>query len=261
MPDKTRPPLIFAPKRFGLVFEWVFHNQIRILEGEYCNEIFTIDKEEKDNQFQLHLRHQDCEVGHCFAELGKNEIITIWDVVLEAAYQRKGLSELMVKLLLKELLARQKTTQFQIRMLQLFKPNQAEIKLQNIGMGVIAYKLGLSCEYNFTEFLEKGNINYIEVISTETIGTAYKINLNCFPYTLVAFLMDIEKERVITNYDTYVKFRALNEVLANFAYNRALIIGNADYVLKDEGINDFVNHLADNEKEAKVIYKKIVGVK
>lgn len=262
MPKTSKPGFIFAPRQFGAQYEWIDQQTIKIVDGISAGQILFLKRNESAEHYQIGFFDNQIEAGHCYAEFEKNSTITVWDVVLERPYQRKGLSEMMVRLLTKELLSRQKRTRFQIRMLQLFKPEEAVIQLQNVGMGVIAYKLGLTCEFDFRSFMENANINYIEVIApTQTIGPAYKINLNCFPYTLVAFMIDIDKERPVNDFDAYIKFRAHNELMLDLAKNRALIIGNATYLLKDNGIIDFVNRLADNEDEAKLIYRKIQGVK
>jgi hypothetical protein len=262
MSEKSKPGCVFSPRPFGPAYQWIDRDSIKIEQGEFANGIFNIDKQETSEQVQMTFYHKGQKIGHCFAEFIKNSMIVIWDVVLEHVYQHKGLAEMMVKLLTKELLARQKTTHFEIRMLRLFKPEESELKLQNIGMGVIAYKLGLTCEYDIEQLIKGNNILSIEVIApSETIAPAYKIVTESLPYTAIAFMIDIEKEKPISNYDTYLKYRRFNELLFDLAKHRALIVGNANYLLKDNGIRDFVNRLADNEDEAKLIYQKIQGIK
>lgn len=262
MSDKSKQSATFTPRPFGAVFQWVGQNSIKIIQGEFTDQIFKIRKTASEEQVHMNFFHNSVEIGHCYAELIKNSMITIWDVVVERPYQHKGLAEMMVKILAKELFAQQKSSQFQIRMLQLFKPHQAEIQLQNVGLGVIAFKLGLTCEYDINVFLTNNNINEFEVIApTETIGPAYKINLNCYPYTMIAFLIDIEKEKPITNFDTYIKFRRSTELMLDLARHRALIIGNANYLLKENGIDDFISRVADSGNEAKLLSQKIEGIK
>jgi GNAT superfamily N-acetyltransferase len=255
----------FHPLPFGPNYELVDKHIIRIVEGPLKNQSFILENHYQPKTLDTFLYAtptslQKEEIAHCFSEYQKDECITIWDVMVRSDYQRCGLAELLIKFQIRELLTRQKETRFRIRMVQLYEiEGKTTVRLKNVGMGIIAYKLGLSCEYNLEKFLRNHEITDFSVISpTDDNPPAYQIFLKSFPYVLVAFMIDIDKERPLTDYGTYQKIKSADEFLIEMARHRALIIGNADYFLKSDGIVHFINRIANNEEEAQIIYKKIL---
>ncbi|MEO0131614.1 MAG: hypothetical protein ABIK73_01545 [candidate division WOR-3 bacterium] len=258
------PQFRFYARPFGPTFEWTGKNLIKITSGPLCEQEFILQNQEKPGLFDSYLysplptTHVQ-ELAHVFCEYQKDTSITIWDVVVHQKFRNYGLAELLIKYQVRELLMRQKTNEFRIRMLRLFEPDKKnEVKLKNIGIGVIAYKLGLSCEYDFAEFVRNNKITQIDVIPpTYNNPPAYLIRLKSLPYLLVAFMIDIDKEKPLTDYDTYLRLKSADEFLLEMAKHRALILGNADYILQAAGINDFLSRIADNEKEAQFFYNRL----
>lgn len=253
----------FTPLRFGPAFASIGNDQIKIFEGELNDRIFDVQKEFSSDDARLILSMEKHRIGHCFAELEKKSIttITVWDVVVDKAYQQKGLASLMIKILARELILLNKTVQFKFRMLQLFKPGAQDVRQQNVGIGVIVYKLGFSCEYDMPNLIRRNNILTVDVIPPfNSIPPAFKIVLSEYPYTLIAFMIDWDTEKPIANYDTYLKFHSRIDVITDWAKTRAMIIGNANYFLKEDGISEFINHIAMSKAEAELFYKKIQGI-
>ncbi|MCS7258721.1 MAG: hypothetical protein NZ601_05110 [candidate division WOR-3 bacterium] len=258
------PLFRFQPRPFGPTFEWTAKNIIKITSGPLLNQEFILENKEREGVFDSYLYSLDPgaqtrELAHSFCEYEKNFHLTIWDVMVDRSLRKYGLAELLIKFQLRELLVRQKFSEFRIRMLQLFEPEtKVEVKLKNVGIGVIAYKLGLSCEYDFSEFVKNNEIKEINVIPpAHNNPPAYQIYLKSFPYVLVAFMIDIDKEKPLTDYATYLRLKTALEFLLEMAKHRALIIGNADYILRPNGINDFISRIADNENEAQFFYNRL----
>jgi len=259
---KKNANTMYIPKPFGPKFTWRSDNLIAITEGECKDKEVYIKKEIDTTNANLKLFWQEKEIGHCFAEWKKDSIINIWDVVIDESSRCQGLASLMVKIITRELLFRQKTTSFKIRMIRLFKPDEQEIKLQNVGMAVIAHKLGLDCQYELETLLSENNIKEVGLIlPTETTPPAYSLTLNIFPYNLVALIINLDTDKPINDYDFYVRFRTQFEIFADWVKKGVMVVGNADYLLRDEGIREFVNHLAMSVPEAELFYSKIKGIK
>jgi hypothetical protein len=248
----------FTPKPFGPAYIIENDNQVKILEGNLKDQIFSIEKESSDHHLKLILISQDKAIGHCYAEYEKNSSITVWDVVLDASHRMSGLASLMVKIVLRELLFLQKTTCIRFRMVQLFKPDEKEIKLQNVGIGVMMYKLGLTCEYDLPALIVQNHVDNVEVIfASDPTPPAFKMKLNVYPFTLIAFIMDLDTAKPINNLDVYTRFQSQYEVIIDWVKHRQLVIGNANYLLKDDGIGEFVNRIANNTNEAELFFNRI----
>lgn len=253
---------IFTPKPFGPCFDWEGDSEIKILDGELTGQKFFLEKELTDNFAQIILYSQGKRIGHCSAEYEKNSLITIWDVFVDDKYLKKGLASLMIKILTRELLFRQTTTRIKFRVITLFKPDEQEIRLRNVGIGNIVYKLGLTCEYDLEALIMQHNVVSIDVVPPiDSTPPAYKITLNIYPYTLITFIIDSVTEKPILDFDIYIKFRSQYEVIINWAQNQQLVIGNANYLLKDNGISEFINRLANSKAEAELFYNRIQPLK
>jgi len=252
---------VFSPQPFGPTFTVLSDGRIRILQGELTNQILTTAQDITHDDARLLLYFNGHRIGHCFAETDKRNIITIWDIGIEQTYQRKGLASLMVRILARELIFQNKVARFKFRMLQLCKSAEQEIRLQNVGIGVMMYKLGLSCEYNLTEVIKRNNIVSIDVLPPNDVTPpAYKIVLGHYPFVLIAFMIDWDTEKPIANYETYLKFKTRTDVIMDWSKTKAMIVGNANYFLRESGIREFINHLATSSAEAELFYKKVRGL-
>jgi len=252
----------FIPLPFGPAFTWESENNIIINERTSKEQVFNIEKNFTDRTADIILYEQGKRIGHCLAEYEKNSLIDVWDVVVDEHYHGKGLAELMVKILLRELLFLQKTTKIKFRMITLFKPEEKEIQMRNLGIGIIVYKLGMTCEYDLKEFIMQNNIINIDCLApTCNLPPAYKFSLNVFPYTLIVVLMNEETERPITDYDIYLKLHSQLDIILTFILKQQLIIGNANYYLEYEMIDLFISRLASNQTDAAMFKSKIQPIR
>jgi hypothetical protein len=250
----------FAPKPFGPVFDWDGDDNIIILEGKLKGQKLFLEKDFTDKTAQLKLYLQGDRIAHCLVEYEKDSFIEIWDMVVNEQYRQNGLASLAVKILVREMLFRQSTTRVKLRMVKLFKPGETEIKLINVGSGIVAHKMGTICEFDIEKLILEQHVSNIEVIPPAgTNPPAYKIVLNVFPYMIVSFIIDSRTEKPIFDYEIYSRFRSQFEVIVDWARHRQLVTGNADYLLYNEGINDLINCIASSKTEAERLYPKIIG--
>jgi hypothetical protein len=250
----------FVPKPFGPAFDWEGDNNIIILDGKLKGQKLLLEKEFTEKTAQLKLYLQGERIAHCLVEFEKDSYIEIWDMVVDERYRQNGLASLAVRILVRETLFKQNTTRVKLRVIKLFKPDDKEIKLINVGSGVVAHKLGTTCEFDIEKLILEQHVSNIEVIPP--IGNnppVYKIVLNAFPYMLIAFLVDSTTEKPIFDYEIYSRFRSQFEVIIDWARHRQLVIGNANYFLYDDGINDFINCIATSKAEADMLHSRILG--
>ncbi|MEO0091138.1 MAG: hypothetical protein ABIK61_00270 [candidate division WOR-3 bacterium] len=239
---------------------------VEILSGPLQNTRFELEQEITDCKMSLFLKTQEEPVARSIIDRNpRNGEIIYWDVMVAPKYRMKGLASFMAKYMLRELLLLQKKIKFMIRMIRIFQPTDTTIKLQNLGICVIAHRLGLTCEFDLPKLLNPLNIVKVEVIPPETdasqpevvLPPCYKIDLRSYPYVLIGFIIDPETKKPITNYASYLQIKHKPEVLEEWIRTKAIVIGNGNYLLKKDGFNDFVKCLAQDDYEAEIFRKKL----
>ncbi len=250
----------FTPKPFGPAFDWEGDHNIIILDDKLKGQKFFIEKEFTEKTAQLKLYLQGERIAHCLVEYEKDSFVEIWDIVVDEKYRQNGLASLVTKILLREMLFKLSITRIKLKIVKLFRPDEKEIKLINVGSGVIAHKLGTTCEFDIERLILQQHVSNIEVIPPAGKNPpAYKIILDVFPYTLVSFIVDSTTGKPIFDYEIYSKFRSQFEVITDWSRHRQLVIGNADYMLYGDGINDFINCIASSKTEAELLHPRILG--
>ncbi|MCX8014606.1 MAG: hypothetical protein N2748_01175 [candidate division WOR-3 bacterium] len=254
-----KPKISFSPKRLGPTFN-VIDNQLQIYDGPLAGSVFELEQEITESQMRLFLKQNNTIVGRALADRNpRTGEVTYWDVMVAEHLRMKGLASVMTKYLIRELLFIQKKFQFLIRMIKLFRPTDTTIKLQNVGIGVIAQRLGLLCEFNLPKVLNPANIQKIEVLPPDGIfPPSYKIVLHTYPYVLIGFIVDPKTQKPISEYETYIKMIENKEIVEEWIANKTIVIGNGNYILKKTSVEQFVNCLANNEREANSFYAKII---
>jgi hypothetical protein len=171
-----------------------------------------------------------------------------------------GVASMLAKIVLREVLSLQKKVKFLLRMIKLYRPTDKSIKLQNVGIGVIAHRLGLTCEFDLPKVLNQKNILKIEILAPEGIfPPSYKIVLNTYPYVLIGFIIDPGTLKPINSYDTYIQMIQRPEVIDEWIRTKAIVIGNGNYILKKNGINELISCIAYDEYEAQLFHNKLQG--
>ncbi|MEO0083320.1 MAG: hypothetical protein ABIK33_02905 [candidate division WOR-3 bacterium] len=255
-----KPKISFSPKRLGPAFKVIDNNKIEIYDGPLAGNVFELEQDITESQMRLFLKQDKIIVGRALCDRNpRTGEVTYWDVMVAEPLRMKGLASVMSKYLLRELLFIQKKFRFLLRMIKLFRPTDTTIKLQNVGIGVIAHRLGLFCEFNLPKILNPANIQKIEVLPPDGIfPPSYKIVLHSYPFVLIGFIVDPQTQKPISDYDAYVKMIAKKEIVEEWIMNNTIVIGNGNYILKKNNVEQFVNCLANNEREAASFYAKIV---
>lgn len=260
---------MFQPTQFGppyrllnsaLAFE---NSNIEILDGPLRNLVFKIEHEITDCQSRLFLitKESDEVIGRALCERNRqtSEII-YWDVMVQEKFRMKGLASLMTKFLLHQLITIQKKAKIMIRMIKLYQPTDTSIKLQNVGIGVIARRLGLKCEFDLLKLLNPLNITKIEILPPEgNSPPCYKIVLQTYPYVLIGFIVDPRTLKPIFSLETYKQMLEHTEIIEEWIRTNTVVIGNGNYILAKEGIEDLISCIATDQYEAENFRTKIQG--
>lgn len=261
---------VFIPKRFGPQYRLLDgalaseKNNIEILDGPLRNSVFKIEHEITDNESRLFLiaKESDQIIGRALCERNhRNGQIIYWDVMVQEKFRMKGLATLMTKFLLHQLITFQNKVKFMIRMIKLYQPTDTSIKLQNVGIGVIAHRLGLECEFNLAKLLNPLNIMNIETLPPEGVfPPCYKIVLRTYPYVLVGFIVDPKTQKPISSLETYKQMLGHTGIVEEWIRTKTIVIGNGNYILRKEGIENFINCIATDGYEAENFKTKIHGM-
>jgi hypothetical protein len=253
--------LSFTPKKFGPTFQVKNKDEIEITTGPLQGISFKIEQETSSCQSRLFLKNKENNqlIGRALFDLvhSSGEVI-FWDVMVQAKYRIKGLASVMTKYMLRQLISEQKKIKFMIRMIKLYQPTDTSIKLQNVGIGVIAHRLGLFCEFDLPKILNPLNITHIEILEPQNdCPPSYKIVVRTYPYVLIGFIVDPMTLRPIPSFEIYKEMLGQTGVVEEWIRNKTIVIGNGNYVLKNDGMAEFINCIAADEYEAQFFNSKI----
>jgi hypothetical protein len=160
----------------------------------------------------------------------------------------------------RELLAAQDSATFRIRMVQSLRPGTSGVGVQNIGMGVIAARLGFRPESHMERIVRRENITGIEPLpGMNGDPPALKVIVKGFPLVVVGFVLNPDTMKPISDHRVYVQLRH-DEHLIQKWLRRGLLFVNGNYSLREPGIERFVNVMATDASEAKLFRGKVRGL-
>ncbi|MGB9742545.1 MAG: hypothetical protein ACP5JB_03485 [candidate division WOR-3 bacterium] len=252
---------IWEPVKIGPGFEWIDHDTIRILEGGLAGKILGVRTELMANNAGCYLFDQQRQIGSVSIERnppGKG--IILWDAQVLAPYRQNGLAAIMTWIIFRELLLSQTVATFRIRMVRSVKAGANGTELQNIGMGVIAVRLGFTPELNLGRTIRGDNITGIEALpAVNGNPPALKITLRTDPFVLAAFVLSPDTMKPTQDFRTYLEIKNNYFTIHEWAKNGLLVI-NGNYLLRTPQIHHFVNRMAVDEAEAIIFRNKIRGL-
>ncbi|MEO0086419.1 MAG: GNAT family N-acetyltransferase [candidate division WOR-3 bacterium] len=259
---RPTPRSVWRPGRVGPQYRVMGPDLIRILEGDLAGRELVLTTELLPTKAQILASLDGQQVGRAYVERdppGKG--IILWDVAVKEGFRRKGIASIMVCRIFRELLAHQRVGTFRIRMIRLMKPADRNIELQNVGIGVIGNRLGFTPEFNLKRLLRPNNVIGIEVLPAKNgFPPSFKIVIKTFPLVLIAFVLDPDNHRPVDDFRTYVRLMKDERTVYDWVDRGLIVIGNGNYCLRSSGLDQFVNHLATDEFEARVFRRRVRGV-
>ncbi len=255
-------PFIWNPGRIGPRFKWLDHNHIKILEGPLIGKELEIVTEIFPNKANIFTSLNGQQIGRAYIERDPPGVgVILWDIAVKEGYRRKGVASIMTYCIFRELLSIQETAFFKIRMMRLMKPAEKNIELQNVGIGVIGNRLGFTPEFNLDRLLRPDNIVGLEVLPAKgDFPPSFKIVIKTFPLVLIAFVLDTDTLKPVDDFRTYVQLTKDETTIYNWVRRGLIVIGNGNYWLRRNGVDQFVNHLATDEFEARMFWRKVRGL-
>jgi GNAT superfamily N-acetyltransferase len=255
------PPFTWQPGRIGPRFQWLDHTHIRILEGGLAGRSVELITEILPAKANVFMSLDGKQIGRTYVERdppGKG--IVLWDIAVKEDFRRKGIASIMTYCIFRELLSQQETAFFKIRMMRLMKPADKNVELQNVGIGVIGNRLGFTPEFNIDRILRPDNVTGLEILpAKDDFPPSFKIVIRTFPLVLIAFVLDQDTLKPVDDFRTYVKLMKDESVIFNWVQRGLIVIGNGNYWLRRDGLDQFVNHLATDQYEARMFRKRVRG--
>jgi GNAT superfamily N-acetyltransferase len=253
----------WRPGRIGPRFEWLDHDTVRVLEGPLQDRELGLRTEIEDRKASIFATLDGRQIGRTYIERdppGKG--IELWDIAVQEQFRRMGVASIMTYVIFRELLSMQKTAFFKIRMMKLMKPADRNVELQNVGIGVIGNRLGFTPEFEIDRILRPSNITGMEILPGKGhFPPSYKIVIRTFPLVLIAFVLDADSLKPVDDFQTYVRLMKDERVIYQWAGNGQIVIGNGNYWLRRDGLDQFVNRLASDETEARIFRRRVRAVR
>ncbi len=255
-------PFIWNPGRIGPRFDWLDYNHILIREGPLSGKQLELTTEILPNKASIYAALDGQQIGRAYIERDPPGVgVILWDIAVKEGFRRKGVASIMTYCIFRELLSMQKTAFFKIRMMRLMKPGEKNIELQNVGIGVIGNRLGFTPEFNLDRLLRPDNIVGLEVLPAKgDFPPSFKIVIKTFPLVLIAFVLDPDTMKPVDDFRTYVQLTKDESTIYNWVRRGLIVIGNGNYWLRSNGLDQFVNHIATDEWEAVQFRRKLRGV-
>lgn len=255
-------PFLWSPGRIGPQFEWLDYTHIRFREGALKGSRFELVTEILETKANVYISEQGSQVARACVERdppGKG--VCLSEIAVDEPYRRKGLASIMTYCIFRELLAMQETAFFKIRMMRMLKPTERNVEVQNVGIGVIANRLGFTPELIVEKILSPSNVTGIEILPAKgDFPPSFKILARTFPLVVIAFVLDADTMKPVADFRTYVKLSKEQPTILELAQKGLIVIGNGSYWLRRDGIDQFVNHLATDEHEASAFRRRVRGV-
>ncbi len=258
----VRTPFTWKPSKFCPRFEWLGQRRIRILQGALAGKEADILSEILPDKAAISIYLQQDEIGRANIERNPPGVgIILWDIVVKEEYRQRGVASIMTYCIFRELLFRQDVAFFKIRMLRVMKPGESDVELQNIGICVIGNRLGFTPEFNLDQLLRPNNIIDLKIIpGSGGYPPGFKIVTKSYPFVLIAFVLHPETLKPVDSFRTYVQLTRDDSIIYNWVRRGLIVIANGNYLLRRQGIDQFVNCIAVDEPEAQFFRRKIQGL-
>jgi hypothetical protein len=249
----------WSPHRIGPRFAWLDHDHMLIVDGPLSERRFEVATEIQTDTALVRLREDGNFAGMVHAERspsGKGVILS--NAAVGLRYRRSGLAAIMTWCLFRELLTRQESATFRIRMVRSVRPRATDTEVGNIGVGVIAARLGFRPELPVERLVREDNVVAMAALPGGTDSPpAIRITLRSYPSVLVAVVMNPDTMKPLSDIRPYQQLGRDGRQIQSWLRKGLLLVGE-DYSLGQSGIERFVNALATDDEEAAQFRSRIL---
>jgi hypothetical protein len=253
-------------------------NQLAIQSGELAGTALRIERKTSDIKADFAFfataapgPEGDEPVAHChFDRDPETGTETFWDIFIRSDYRYRGLASLLTRFTFRELLGSGRRHWFAIRKLmqvdsearrhvpgsgrpaaEIQSPLSPRVALRNLGIGLVALRLGFQPESDIERLLAPGNVKVVQALPPEPPSPpGLLLRLGTLPGLLVAAFIDPDTGRPLTDTESYERFVSPRQLLRQTLAGQA-IIGNIDYVLPRTAIERLASRLANDRAEFK----------
>lgn len=255
----TKPELWrWTPRRIGPRFDWLDHDHILVVDGPLSERQFEVTTDIGVDAAVVRLREDGNFAGLVRIERspsGKGIILS--NAAVGLRFRRSGLAAIMTWCAFRELLIKQESATFRIRIARSIQPRSTNTEVRSIGVGVIAARLGFRPDSSIDRLLREANIVGIAVLPGDKENPpAIRITLKSYPFGLVAVALSQDTMRPLSDPRQYLPLGRDGRQIRSWLQQGLLIVGE-EYSLGETGIERFVNAMATDAEEAAEFRSKI----
>jgi len=253
---------IWRPRRIGPRFRWLDHDNIKLVDGKLAGREFGVTTDIQRTTAGLVLTEGNERVGEVSIERnppGKG--VVLWDIGVRESLRGNGLAAIMTWCSFREMVLAQETSTFRIRMVRSFKAGENGTEVQNVGIGVIAARLGFEPELDLNQALDHRNITGVDIIpKQDATPPGLRIMLKSAPLVLIAFLLNPDTMKPLSDDGMYVELRKDRDLMRDWALSGRLVISNGNYCLRRAKAERFADILATDAEEARLFRARVRGL-
>ncbi len=191
---------------------------------------------------------------------------TLWSIFIRSEWRHRGLTTLLTRLTFRELLTSGRRHWFAIRKLMQVdtegrsqtqapgsprpeNPQLPRVSLHNLGLGLVALRLGFRPEPDLERLFASGNVKSVQALQPDPPSPpGLLIRLGTLPGLLVAALLDPDTGHPLSDAEAYERFVSPRQLLRQALAGQA-IIGNIDHILPRVAAEPLAARLANDHAE------------
>ena len=253
--------LAWQPERIGPRFEWLDNERIRIRDGRLAGTEFGITTQIYAGTASCSLHLAGRGVGKVIVEREQARSVKLWELGVAPSQRGTGLASILTWVIFRELLVVQESAEFRIRMVRTLRtpghePNCRDGNgsrpsgVQNIGMCVIANRLGFTSDLDVKSALRPGNVVRRSVLEAGN-GTppALEVVLRTDPLVLICLVLDPASSLPLRDRNVYLRLANDEAMLADWLGSGWVVVTNGNLSLRAPGVGRFISRMAVDEEE------------
>jgi hypothetical protein len=253
--------LAWRPERIGPRFDWLDHDRIRIRDGRLAGAELGIATQVFSGTATCSLHLAGRGVGKVILEREPGRSVTLWELGVAPSQRGTGFASILTWVAFRELLAVEESAEFRIRMVRTLRVSghepdrpdavEAGSGVQNIGMCVIANRLGFTSDLDVEAALRPDNVVRRSVLEAGNgMPPALEVVLKTDPLVLICLVLDPESSLPVRNRGIYLQLANDATMLAEWLQSGSAVVTNGNFSLRASGVNRFINRIAVDEEEA-----------
>jgi len=253
---------IWRPRRIGPRFRWLDHDTIRLVDGKLAGQEFGLTTDIQRATAELVLTEGKERVGELSIErTPPDEGVVLSNIGVTERLRGNGLAAIMTWCMFREMVLAQETATFRIRMVRSPISGETNPDVQNVGIGVVAARLGFEPELDLQQTLDPRNVTGVDVVEKQ-LGTPprLRIMLRSEPLVLVAFALSPETLKPLSDDAMYIELRKDRDLMRDWAISGRLVTSNGDYCLRRAKAERFADILATDAEEARLFRARVRGL-